>query len=106
MSENKNTTLILKAADGERIEASAELLQRYCILIANLLDQMTEEKEQIVVPFYNLKGQVIRRVISFLEGVNPYVDNNVPITAENCSLQSVFKEDPFRREFFKLLNNT
>ena len=55
------------------------------------------------MPFYNVNSATMERVVLFLREFNPFVAPVLPVTAKNCTLQSVFAEDEFRSKFFEQL---
>lgn len=75
-----------------------------------MLDQFSindesKEKEKTVVPFHNISAKTFSLMIEFLKGFNQFVELNIPITFDNCTVESVFGADPFQVTYFSAISD-
>lgn len=54
----------------------------------------------MVLPFYNISNETMLKIKAFLEGFDSYAGPVRPVTSENCKIEQIFKDDPFRVTFF------
>ena len=99
--------LFLKCADGQKVEMDSSVLAKHSVLVGNVLDSCSkiEEYSDKVLPFHNIKSATMQRVKLFLSNFNDQSQPNKPITLENRTFESVFKQDSYQQVFFKNLTH-
>ena len=76
---------------------------KHCVLIRNMMENMDEQKDNLLLPFYNISEPTMKRVKDFLVNFNQFVEIIKPVTSEN--LNTVFDNDPYQKVFFKNLSD-
>ena len=78
-------------------------MQKYCKLVENMLDGADDQKENILLPFYNVSQETMQRVKEFLLNFDPFVELPKPVTRDN--MDSIFDKDQWQKNFFKNLSD-
>ena len=74
MSSDKKQILVIKTSDNKKINVEADLFKKYSILVGNMMDTTIDDvvdKEEILLPFYNIKSTTMHRIVEFLNKFNP-----------------------------------
>ena len=98
--------LVLNTQDNKKVKFEAEQLKKHSVLIGYMLDFKSKEQEkpEMVLPFHNINEATMLLVKKFLDNFSESKPPNRPITTENSEFETVFADDPFRKNFFSELS--
>ena len=86
--------LIVKTKNNSSVAFAAEVLGKHSVLVGNMLDYVEiPSKEEMVLPFYNITNGTMLKIKAFLEGFDTNAGPERPVTAENCTVEQIFKAD-------------